>query len=161
MVALDSGADRHTNFEVNLPADANPHPSKQPPHPGGGYPANPFAVYLEPMRNGWVRVRVEGELALDSSSELERTVEGELRSNRDVLLDLSSIDDRLGDGAEVPRFGPRAAVLVSRLPRQLATRAADLRECSAARRCAVRSLDRYRRMHDVPCQRIPHRLGRR
>ena len=44
------------------------------------------------MPNGWVRVRVEGELALDSSSALERTVEHELRSNSHVLLDLSAIE---------------------------------------------------------------------
>jgi anti-anti-sigma factor len=44
------------------------------------------------MQNGWVRVRVEGELALDSSSELERAVEHELRSNSHVLLDLSAIE---------------------------------------------------------------------
>jgi anti-sigma B factor antagonist len=75
-----------------LPADANPHHTEQPPRRGQGYPANPFAVYLEPMPNGWVRVRVEGELALASSSELERAVEGELRSNSNVLLDLSAID---------------------------------------------------------------------
>jgi len=75
-----------------LPADANRHDGKQPRHLGGGYPASPFAVHLEPMQNGWVRVRVEGELALDSSSELERAVEGELRSNSNVLLDLSAID---------------------------------------------------------------------
>jgi anti-anti-sigma factor len=44
------------------------------------------------MADGWVRVRVEGELALDSSSTLERAVEAELAANRNVLLDLSEID---------------------------------------------------------------------
>ena len=88
----DSGPIGTRNFEVNLPADANPDYAKRPPRLGGGYPTNPFAVYLEPMQNGWVRVRVEGELALDSSSELERAVEGELRANSNVLLDLSAID---------------------------------------------------------------------
>ncbi len=92
MVAPDSRPDQNTNFEVNLPADANPHHAKQPSGAGQGYPTNPFALYLEPMPNGWVRVRVEGELALDSSSALERTVEHELRSNSHVLLDLSAIE---------------------------------------------------------------------
>jgi anti-anti-sigma factor len=92
MVAPGLGADRNTNFEVNLPADANPNHAKQPPRLSGGFATNPFAVHLEPMQNGWVRVRVEGELALDSSSELERAVEGELRANSNVLLDLSAID---------------------------------------------------------------------
>lgn len=75
-----------------MPADANPHHAKLPSGAGEGYPTNPFALYLEPMQNGWVRVRVEGELALDSSSELERAVEHELRSNSHVLLDLSAIE---------------------------------------------------------------------
>jgi len=44
------------------------------------------------MQNGWVRVRVEGELALASSTALERAVEDELRSDSNVLLDLSAIE---------------------------------------------------------------------
>ena len=44
------------------------------------------------MRDGWVRVRVEGELALDSSTRLERAIEAELVANSNVLLDLSGID---------------------------------------------------------------------
>lgn len=59
---------------------------------GDGYPTNPFGLHLERMENGWVRVRVQGELALDSSSALENAVEKELRSNSHVLLDLSAID---------------------------------------------------------------------
>jgi len=51
----------------------------------------PFALRLEPIDGGWVRVRVEGELALTSSSLLELAVERELEANRDVLLDLSDI----------------------------------------------------------------------
>lgn len=51
----------------------------------------PFALRLEPMDGGWVRVRVEGELALTSSSLLELAVERELEAKRDVLLDLSDI----------------------------------------------------------------------
>jgi anti-anti-sigma factor len=51
----------------------------------------PFALRLEPMDRGWVRVRVEGELALTSSSLLELAVGRELEANRDILLDLSQI----------------------------------------------------------------------
>jgi anti-anti-sigma factor len=51
----------------------------------------PFALRLEPMERGWVRVRVEGELALTSSSLLELAVERELEANSDVLLDFSRI----------------------------------------------------------------------
>jgi anti-sigma B factor antagonist len=56
------------------------------------YSATPFAVQLEPMQDGWVRVRVRGELALNSSSTLERAVQAELMADSDVLLDLSGID---------------------------------------------------------------------
>jgi anti-sigma B factor antagonist len=56
------------------------------------YSPAPFAVQLEPMKDGWVRVRVRGELALDSSTTLERAVEAELMADSDVLLDLSAID---------------------------------------------------------------------
>jgi anti-anti-sigma factor len=52
----------------------------------------PFALRLEPMDGGWVRVRVEGELALTSSSVLEVAVERELEGNCDILLDFSGID---------------------------------------------------------------------
>jgi anti-anti-sigma factor len=51
----------------------------------------PFALRLEPMENGWVRVCVEGELALTSSSLLELAVQRELDADRHVLLDLSQI----------------------------------------------------------------------
>jgi anti-anti-sigma factor len=44
------------------------------------------------MEDGWVRVCVEGELALTSSSLLEVAVERELEANSNVLLDLSRID---------------------------------------------------------------------
>jgi anti-anti-sigma factor len=54
--------------------------------------AAPFALRLEPMDGEWVRVRVEGELALTSSSILERAVECELQAHSHVLLDLSQID---------------------------------------------------------------------
>jgi anti-anti-sigma factor len=55
------------------------------------HPSAPFALRLEPMDHGWVRVRVEGELALTSSSLLELAVERELEANRDILLDFSRI----------------------------------------------------------------------
>lgn len=44
------------------------------------------------MHGGWVRVCVEGELALTSGSLLEMAVERELEGNCDVLLDFSRID---------------------------------------------------------------------
>ena len=49
----------------------------------------PFALRLEPIGGGWVRVHIEGELALTSSSLLELAVERELEANSDILLDLS------------------------------------------------------------------------
>lgn len=61
-------------------------------HLGDDDACTPFAVHLEPMRDGWVRVSVEGELALASSSTLERAVEAELRAHSHVLLDLSQIE---------------------------------------------------------------------
>jgi anti-anti-sigma factor len=51
----------------------------------------PFALRLEPMDRGWVRVRVEGELALTSASTLETAVERELDANSHVLLDFSEV----------------------------------------------------------------------
>jgi anti-sigma B factor antagonist len=61
-------------------------------HAGQAHSSAPFALSLEPMDDNWVRVRVEGELALTSSSVLELAVARELESNSDVLLDLSRID---------------------------------------------------------------------
>lgn len=52
----------------------------------------PFALRLEPLSGGWMRVCVEGELALTSASLLELAVERELEANSDILLDLSRID---------------------------------------------------------------------
>jgi anti-anti-sigma factor len=62
------------------------------PSAGDSESLAPFALRLEPMEGGWVRVCVEGELALTSSSLLELAVERELERNSDVLLDLSRID---------------------------------------------------------------------
>lgn len=55
-------------------------------------PSAPFALAREPMQPGWVRVRVEGELALTSASLLEVAVERELQADSNVLLDFSRID---------------------------------------------------------------------
>ncbi len=92
MVASGIGGDGDTNVEVNLPAGSHQPDPRQPPRTGEVDPATPFAVHLEPMKDGWVRVRVEGELALNSSSTLERAVEAELMADSHVLLDLSGID---------------------------------------------------------------------
>jgi anti-sigma B factor antagonist len=92
MVAVGIGVGRDTNVEVNLLAESHQPDPRQPPHNGEVDSAAPFAVHLEPMKDGWVRVRVEGELALNSSSTLERAVEAELMADSHVLLDLSGID---------------------------------------------------------------------
>jgi anti-anti-sigma factor len=55
-------------------------------------PAALFGLRLERMDGSWVRVCVEGELALTSSSLLELAVERELEADSDILLDLSKID---------------------------------------------------------------------
>ncbi|HUA71666.1 MAG TPA: STAS domain-containing protein [Solirubrobacteraceae bacterium] len=75
-----------------MPARTNWLDPDEPPQIAEAYSAAPFALRLEPMRDGWVRVRVEGELALDSSTTLERAVDAELMAHRNVLLDLSGID---------------------------------------------------------------------
>jgi anti-anti-sigma factor len=54
--------------------------------------STPFALQCEPMQSGWVRVRVQGELALTSASLLEVAVERELQADSNVLLDFSRID---------------------------------------------------------------------
>lgn len=74
-------------FSYLHPSDAS-----DPARVGGPPSSAPFALRLEPMEGGWVRVCVEGELALTSSSLLELAVERELQANRHVLLDLSRID---------------------------------------------------------------------
>ena len=75
-----------------MPAPTNPAGPEQSPQIGEEDAVTPFALRLEPMEDGWVRVRVEGELALNSSSMLERAVEAELMSKSNVLLDLSAIE---------------------------------------------------------------------
>ena len=75
-----------------MPARTNWLDPDEPPRIGEVDSATPFALHLEPMRDGWVRVRVEGELALNSSTTLERAVEAELMADSKVLLDLSGIE---------------------------------------------------------------------
>ncbi len=71
--------------------DQTPDPF-EPPNMDGEDDADTFAIRLEPMDDGWIRVVVEGELALTSARELEQAVERELLERRHVLLDLSGID---------------------------------------------------------------------
>jgi anti-sigma B factor antagonist len=80
------------NHEVVVSSPNNPLQPKNSSRICEADAETPFAVHLEPMRDGWVRVRVEGELALASSSTLERAVEAELRANSHILLDLSQIE---------------------------------------------------------------------
>ena len=80
------------NHEVAVSSPTNPSEPHNPSRLGEERAETPFAVHLEPMPDGWVRVRVEGELALASSATLERAVEAELRANSHVLLDLSQIE---------------------------------------------------------------------
>jgi anti-anti-sigma factor len=80
------------DHQVAVSFPTNPPESDNSSRFGEDDAETPFAVHLEPMRDGWVRVRVEGELALNSSATLERTVEAELRANSHVLLDLSRIE---------------------------------------------------------------------
>jgi anti-anti-sigma factor len=82
-------------FEENRTAtlSSNIHPSDASDPLRGHYPQSsaPFALRLEPIEGSWIRVRVEGELALASSSLLELAVERELEASSDILLDLSRI----------------------------------------------------------------------
>jgi anti-sigma B factor antagonist len=81
-----------TTDKVNLASNAHPHDPVEPPPTGSaGHPA-PFALRVEHMRDGWIRVLIEGELALTSSEELERAVVPALLARSHVLLDLSQID---------------------------------------------------------------------
>lgn len=92
--------------------------SIHPPHPidppGGGEAdsfepfadvgterAEAFELRIVPLGGRWIRVAVEGELALTSAAELERTVEHELLAGRNVLLDFSQV-------AFIDSFGLRA-----------------------------------------------------
>ena len=63
-----------------------------PSYAGHVQSSAPFALRIEPIQASWVRVCIEGELALTSSSVFELAVERELAADRDVLLDLSRID---------------------------------------------------------------------
>jgi anti-anti-sigma factor len=70
----------------------HPFDARHPERPIDVASSAPFTLRLEPMEDNWVRVRVEGELALTSSSVLELAVARELEANSDVLLDLSGIE---------------------------------------------------------------------
>ena len=86
---------RTASVGENRPAvSSNLHPSDAdyPSALGDAQSSAPFALRLEPMDGGWVRVCVEGELALTSSSLLEVAVERELEASSDILLDFSRID---------------------------------------------------------------------
>ena len=63
-----------------------------PAYAADGQSSTPFALRIEPIEGSWVRVCVEGEFALTSSSVVELAVERQLTADRDVLLDLSRID---------------------------------------------------------------------
>ena len=75
-----------------MPSRTHPFDTGQPDPGGHSEPAAPFALRLEPMEGGWVRICVEGELALTSSSVLELAVARELEARSHVLLDLSRIE---------------------------------------------------------------------
>jgi anti-anti-sigma factor len=77
---------RGTLFSYSHPSDATNAPGADDLQSSA-----PFALRLEPMDGGWVRVRVEGELALTSASLLELAVERELEADSHVLLDFSRI----------------------------------------------------------------------
>ena len=75
-----------------MPSHVHPFYAGGPERGGEPEPSAPFALRLEPMRDNWVRVYVEGELALTSSSALEVALARELEANSHILLDLSRID---------------------------------------------------------------------
>jgi anti-anti-sigma factor len=75
-----------------MESSRHPFDASQTGRPLDGASSAPFALRLEPMEGNWVRVRVEGELALTSSSVLELAVARELEANSDVVLDFSGID---------------------------------------------------------------------
>ena len=91
MGSLQTGAPFEENRSV-VSFNIHPSDSGEPPTLGDEHSSAPFALRLEPMEGAWVRVRVEGELALTSCSLLELAVERELGANSDILLDLSGID---------------------------------------------------------------------
>jgi anti-anti-sigma factor len=84
------GSVEENRREVSSPI--HPYDANDPLRAFDDQSAAPFALRLEPMDDNWVRVRVEGELALTSSSVLELAVVRELEANSHVLLDFSHID---------------------------------------------------------------------
>jgi anti-anti-sigma factor len=79
-------------IRLTLAAPINPSNRNRFPAHDEIEPSPPFLLAREPMQRGWVRVRVEGELALTSASLLEVAVERELQADSNVLLDFSRID---------------------------------------------------------------------
>lgn len=75
-----------------MSSNLNPSDSRDPAYADDLQSSAPFALRLEPIEDGWVRVCIEGELALTSSSIVELAVERELIAQRDVLFDLSRIE---------------------------------------------------------------------
>jgi anti-anti-sigma factor len=71
----------------------------------------PFALWIKPIGDGWIRVIVEGELALTSAGELEDVVDRALRADRSVLLDFSQL-------AFIDSFGLRAMATLVRTARE-------------------------------------------
>jgi len=83
---------RSKRIGVDVSSHIHPFGAGEPDRLGAAHSSAPFALRLEPMPDNWVRVRVEGELALTSSSVLELAVARELEANSHVLLDLSRIE---------------------------------------------------------------------
>jgi anti-anti-sigma factor len=75
-----------------MESSRHPFDTSHPERPLDVQSSAPFALRLEPMGDGWVRVCVEGELAPTSSSVLELAVARELEAHSHVLLDLSRIE---------------------------------------------------------------------
>ncbi len=51
----------------------------------------PFAIQVAPVRNGAVRVQVQGELDLSTSPEFDEVLRREIAAGKQVLVDLSEI----------------------------------------------------------------------
>jgi anti-anti-sigma factor len=51
----------------------------------------PFAIIVAPVDEGTVRVRVQGELDLSTSPELDQALRNEIGAGRRVVVDLSEI----------------------------------------------------------------------
>ncbi len=54
--------------------------------------ATPFSASVEPSQNGFVHVRLDGELDLASVNELKDLLHAQLASGSEVVLDLSTLE---------------------------------------------------------------------